>query len=78
MKVLEKGTYHVTLCIGDYEDWNITFRWDGCFDIKRFFNGTKTIEDNDFDRLHVCDFDQFIKILQIAKQEAGKHLVIEN
>lgn len=51
-------------------EWQATFRFDGCVDIHRAFNGLTVEEDDDPDSMHICDLDEFIEKLTELREIA--------
>jgi len=55
---------------GEYE---AIVKWDGCVEFYRFFNGTTSCEEDDYDHIHICDIDDCIARLQALKEIAKGH-----
>lgn len=70
----------VKLVKNKYEDKQIMFKWDGCIDIRKYYNGyTATDEfvpNDEIDYIHICNLQEHIKELQevltIAKDVLDK------
>jgi hypothetical protein len=64
--------------------WRVTMKWDGCFELDQFFNYPLTdpvysdpeSEDNEWDRMHICDIDEMIDRLKALKEIAEKHFIL--
>lgn len=82
MKEINKGDYHLKLATDD-ESLCIESRYDGCIHIERFMNGYSLKDlDNpvkvdrayqERDYLHICDIDEFIKLLEEVKKKSRLH-----
>ncbi len=77
---IEGESTEYTLNLRDPEGWYAAYvKWDGCFELRRFFNvsaTTKDEEDNrqaDTDQIHICDIDDIIARLQSLKAIANEH-----
>lgn len=54
-------------CGSEWKDFHVYAKWDGCCDIRRYYNGY-TYEDDDVpdgevDYIHICDLREFINFL---------------
>lgn len=54
-------------CCSKYKDFHVYAKWDGCCDIRRYYNGytyeDKDIPEGDEDYIHICDLREFINFL---------------
>lgn len=72
MKVIAEREY-VLECSNDEKDIHIYAKWDGCCDIRRYWNGDTyetgdTTGDSDY--IHICDLREFIKLLTEVADKA--------
>ena len=66
MVTIRQGEYSLE-CGSEDGDIHVLAKWDGCCDIRRYYNGytykdTKVPED-EVDYIHICDLRGFIKML---------------
>lgn len=66
MKVVKQEKYYLECCNED-KDFHVYVRWDGCCDIRRYYNGyvygDKNVPEDEIDYIHICDLREFIKFL---------------
>lgn len=66
MEVIKQNEYALECC-SKYKDLHVYAKWDGCCDIRRYYNGytyeDKDVPDDDVDYIHICDLREFIRIL---------------
>lgn len=55
-------------------DWDFYAKWDGCVEVRRFFNGgtPEKHDDDDAAALHICDAGELMDQLFQLVQEAAK------
>jgi hypothetical protein len=59
----------------EYKDYHVIAKWDGCVHFYRAYNGTDASDSQnqeEKDYIHICDIDEFIKMLQEVKEKAQK------
>ena len=71
----------VELRDNNYNDIQLDFKWDGCINMWKYYNGYTPDDDSEevqenMDYLHICDLQKFInqlqEVLTIAKDILGE------
>ena len=67
-----KETDYVLECSNEYKDMHVYAKWDGCCDIRRYYNGDTYETENVIDRdyIHICDLREFIAFLAEVADKA--------
>lgn len=63
--------YQIEL-ISEYKDYHVIAKWDGCIDLRKSYNSSDATDPNNKDKkyIHICDIDEFIKVLFEIKEKA--------
>lgn len=75
---------NVTVHDTEYENKEVTFKWDGCIDYRKYNNGHSPDEpyskekEESCDYIHICDLKEHISELQSLYDLAVKTVDIEN
>ena len=74
---LIRETDYVMEFTNEHEDFHVYARWDGCCNIRRYYNGDTYKDEGesvDSDYIHICDIREFIEFLtEIADKCEGKN-----
>lgn len=70
-----KETEYLLECSNEYKDIYIRAKWDGCCDIRRYYNGDTYETGNTSgvsDYIHICELREFIEFLTEVADRAEK------
>lgn len=72
-----KNECGIVLMYQSYKDdthWlNAYIRNDGCIHFRKAYNSPFPKDDEDQDYIHICDIDEYVKILLALKEKAIEH-----
>ncbi|WP_299831370.1 hypothetical protein [uncultured Metabacillus sp.] len=68
----------------EFNETSVSFKWDGCIDYRRYYNGFKVDDEyseekaNNTDYIHICEIDDMIEKLQEIKKIAQENFTEDN